>query len=77
MPLDVHAVPASLHVPPTPPQHGWPLPPQAHVPDAHARLAPHDGLPAQHAWPLPPQATQLPELLQTAPALQLDPLQQA
>jgi hypothetical protein len=40
-----------------PEQQGWPLPPQAQVPETHDRLAPHT-LPVQQGWPLPPQAAQ-------------------
>jgi hypothetical protein len=40
-----------------PEQQGWPLPPQAQVPAAQVRFAPHV-LPLQQGWPSPPQAVQ-------------------
>ncbi|HVT06229.1 MAG TPA: hypothetical protein VHO67_02170 [Polyangia bacterium] len=74
VPLEPQTVPPAEQLPPTPPQHGCPLPPQLQVPPEQVRLAPHE-LPEQHGWPLPPQAEQLPEVLQNAPLLQLEPLQ--
>jgi hypothetical protein len=75
--LDVHTIPAPLQLPPAPPQQGWPLPPQAQVPDAQVRFAPQAPcpVPEQHCWPWPPHAAHVPPLPQIAPAPQFEPLQ--
>ena len=47
VPLDVQTTPEPLQVPPTPPQHAWPLAPQAHAPEAQVRFALHAVAPEQ------------------------------
>jgi hypothetical protein len=62
-------------VPPEPPQHGWPLAPQAHVPAAQVRFALHAVPLVQQDCPWAPHARQVPAPPQIAPALQLEPPQ--